>query len=133
MRYLFPVLLAMLLALVTTDMCFGADTSAYEKASQSAESNAATPEGKAFERRVAKWFGTHHAATMDSCTNDVPASDLQPFDLLLQLTLDGRIEKAITRQESSVATCVRKAMENGVIAEPPTDHYWIHISMSVRE
>src|SRR5262245_44174616 len=117
MRLPIEACLVFVMGIVATVSCYAADITSYGDAIRLAKSNASTPEGRVFDRKVAKWFGERHAKTMDKCTTGVADNELVSFDILMRVGTDGQIVETVVHPETAIATCVKRAVEHDTISE----------------
>jgi hypothetical protein len=110
--------------------CF-ASLSTFDAARSSAQANETTDEGKAFDDAVGAQFAERHSSTMGRCTKGVEGPGLAPFDLLMKLGGEGKVQEALVRPGTPVATCLRAAVANDTYTKPPRPGYWVRIGMSV--
>lgn len=100
-----------------------------EQALAASKENAKTGEGAAYDTAVGRAFIEKHANTMTRCTDSAAVSDLQTFDLLMNIREDGRIDEALVRPETKVSLCVREAVRDDTFPAPPGAAYWVHVHM----
>jgi hypothetical protein len=132
MRTLLVVGLVATITIVTGHAGAAAETpSVFDDALKSAQVNASTPDGKAFDADIGKQFGEHHGDTMVRCTHDVPESELASFELLLKLAADGKVQEGLVRPETKIATCLQKTVVNDTFQKPQRAGYWVRIKMSL--
>ena len=93
------------------------------------EGNMKTPEGKAFDTKIGEEF-SHNIATLRPC-KDKAAGDLRSFWILLKLDKDGRVQAALTDQETKMWPYVRDVMWQTKFSAPPTPGYWIGIYLKL--
>jgi len=103
----------------------------FDGALSSAQGNVATDEGKAFDGEIGTQFGGRHANTMARCTEGVDGPNLAPFDLLMKIGGDGKVQEVLVRPDTRVAVCLRKAVAKDIYKKPPRPGYWVRIGMSV--
>lgn len=120
---------AMLSLLVTS---FAEERPAVEVALDEARRNAANPSGQAFEATVGKTFGASYGPRLSACAKGVKKPDLRDFEVLLKLSVNGRIEEALVRPETNLALCLRDGLKDGSLPAPATSAYWVRVGLKLR-
>ena len=118
--------------LVLLTRAVGAEPSAFDAALAESQSNAARPGGEAFEEAVGKEFGVTHGPKVSVCAKQVKKPDLSDFDLLVKLSLEGRVEAALVRPETNLAVCLRDQMKGASLPAPVSAGYWVHIGLDLQ-
>lgn len=104
---------------------------AFDSALKAEHANVATPAGEVFDKEIGKQFSERHTDTMNRCTQNVTDADLAGFDLLMKLGADGKVQEALIRPETKVATCLQKSVTNDAYKKPPRDGYWVRIGVTL--
>jgi hypothetical protein len=97
-----------------------------------AERNARQPSGHAFAAAVGKAFGATYGPRVSACAKRVKKPDLSDFDLLVRLSMNGRIEEALVRPETNLAVCLRDELNQGSLPVPQTANYWVRIGIKLK-
>lgn len=100
-------------------------------ATDAAVANERAPGGTAFDEAVGARFGDLHGDTLAKCAGSAYGRDLAHFDLLLQLDASGTVIEALVYPETSVAECVRPAVEHNVLVKPPRGGYWVRVGVNL--
>jgi hypothetical protein len=93
------------------------------------ESNRATVEGLAYEQQINREFIARSADVVEQCLSSAPAQ-ANPFDVMLLIGSNGRVESAMTVYPGAPPSCVVRRIMNNVFSPPPKPSYWIKITVS---
>lgn len=111
-------------SLVVLDMPF-------EEALAIAQRNEASAVGAKYDDAVGAEFSRRHADTLAQCANGVDASELAAFDLLMQLSSNGRVEKTMALPLTIVAKCIAGSVVDDEYPHPPDGHYWVRVHLKI--
>ena len=104
----------------------------FDLALAEAERNGKRPSGRAFENAVGKEFGSTYGPRVSACAKRVRKPDLRDFDVLVKLSLSGRIEEALVRPETNLSVCLRDELKQGSLPAPEENGYWVRIGMKLK-
>jgi hypothetical protein len=76
------------------------------------EANLRTPEGKAYDERLAKEFMEKHLPTMRQCKQTAD-NDLESFWILMKLDKDGAVKEVLLHPTTKMGTCARETLFKG--------------------
>lgn len=127
-----PILAGLLLAIMAISACGRGSTEepSFEKALQLARTNLETPQGKEYDAQLAKYSEGHLPEITRACVEAEKPSELAPFQLLLEVSGEGSISKAMVGPAANVGKCVRdKVQERGQAPRPPHAGYWALIEV----
>jgi hypothetical protein len=110
-----------------------AEQSAFEVALAEARRNAQRPGGQAFETVVGKEFGATYGPKLSGCAKQVKKPDLRDFDVLVRLSLNGRVEEALVRPETNLAMCLRDQLKEVRLQAPESAGYWVRIGLKLKQ
>lgn len=103
----------------------------FEKALQLAKANRGTAQGKQYDAQLAKYSEAHDADITGACIETERPPNVAPFQVVLEVSMDGSISKAMVKPETNVGKCYRdKVRERGHLPKPPHAGYWILVEMS---
>lgn len=94
------------------------------------EANLRTPEGKAYDERLAKEFMEKHLATMKQC-KQAGDNDLESFWMLMKLDKDGAVKEVLLHPTTKMGTCARETLLKGKLSPPPRPMYWVSVYMKL--
>jgi hypothetical protein len=109
-----------------------AESTAFDAALAEAQRNAQRPGGEAFEGAVGKEFGRVHGRKLSACAKQVKKPDLRDFDVLVKLSLNGRVEEALVRPETNLAACLRDQVKGTDLPAPESAGYWVRIGLKLK-
>jgi hypothetical protein len=109
-----------------------AEPSAFDSALAEAQRNARRPGGEAFEAAVGKQFGAAHGPKLSACAKQVKKPDLRNFDVLVKLSLNGRVDEALVRPETNLAGCLRDQVKGTDLPAPESAGYWVRIGLKLK-
>ena len=124
-------------ALVATcllaSVCFAADKKKLLDATAAVDANLKTAAGKQYDEALGKDFGPKYSSSVKPCLQAAPAATRSdPFDLLLKLSADGKVEEGLVYPDTQVSICVRSAFGSAQFSPPPHNDYWINIHMEFK-
>ncbi|MGE3373831.1 MAG: hypothetical protein AB7O37_09870 [Vicinamibacteria bacterium] len=127
----------LLCGLAAATVSLAPPTSAYERPSfeaalAEARRNAGSPAGQAFEASVGQRFGTSYGPRLSACAKQVKKPDLRDFEVLVKLSINGRIEEALVSPETNLAVCLRDSLKDGSLPVPAAPGYWVRIGLKLR-
>jgi hypothetical protein len=117
------VVLTLVASILTLRLAAAADKSfdqRVEEAAQNLESEAGRKYGAAFSKE----FGAQYAPRLSECGKKTGDPAPKDFDMLLKLAGDGRVEKALVKPETKMATCFRDLTKQTQYPAPPSAGYW---------
>lgn len=85
--------------------------------------------GKKYDESFSKEFGAHYALRLSECLKQTGESAPADFEMLLKLAGDGKVEEAMVRPETKVATCFRDLTKRAHYPAPPSAGYWHPVGM----
>jgi len=86
--------------------------------------------GKAyFDGPFSKAFYAQYPARLSECTKRTGDTEPAGFDMLLQLAADGRVEAAVVKPETAIATCYRDLAKKDAFPAPPSAGFWVPVSI----
>ncbi len=88
---------------------------------------------KYFDGPFSKAFYAQHPARLGYCMKTTGDDEPTGFDMLVRLARDGRVESAMVNPESRVATCYRDLTKTDVFPPPPSDRFWVPVSVRISE
>jgi hypothetical protein len=97
-----------------------------------ADENVRTPEGRTFDEQIAQTFTTNYSDALTACLKSTGEASLTPFELVLQLGKDGKVEKALVTSPSDTSLCLEAKVQKGVFPVPPRPSYWVKITFQQR-
>ena len=124
------VLVALSLGLLISS--FAEEKPAVDVAFADAKRNAQRPGGQAFQAAVGKAFGAAYGSKVSECAKRVKKPDLRDFELLVKLSINGRIEDALVRPDTNLAVCLREELTDGSLPAPETNGYWVRIGLKLK-
>lgn len=106
-----------------------------EAALKVTESNAATAEGHQFESTIASAFVQQYTTAAGECLKVSGEPFIFPFDLLMQISANGTVEKAYGTIRSGVSACMITKIQTAKFPAPPKPSYWVkvHLQPSVED
>jgi hypothetical protein len=122
----------LLLALSLLVPAVAAEQSESDAALAEARRNAGRPSGRAFEAAVGKEFGVRFGPKLSDCAKQVQKPDLRDFDVLVRLSLNGRIEESAVRPETNLALCLRGELREGSLPAPESAGYWVRVGLKLK-
>ena len=97
---------------------------------QAAEANLNTPEGRSFDGKVASSFSVMYGRDVTDCFRASGESFLIPFDLILQVGKDGKVEQLFYTVTTNTSVCLGSRVQKGTFPVPPAPSYWVKVSLS---
>lgn len=110
-----------------------ANTSLFEGGLIEADKNAATPQGKAFDVTMSKYFQENAGAYMSSCFSAVKKPDPTAFIVVFQMSSSGKITNLASKPETNIAKCFAAKLLSSAFPLPPSDNYWAKMNMGITE
>jgi hypothetical protein len=106
-----------------------------ETALKVTESNAATAKGHQFESTIENAFAQQYPTAAGECLKGSGEPFIIPFDLLMQISANGTVEKAYGTIRSGVSACMITRVQTAKFPVPPTPSYWVkvHLQPSVED
>jgi len=104
----------------------------FESALAEARRNALSPAGQAFEAAVGQKFGASYGPRLSACAKQVKKPDLRDFEVLVRLSVNGRIDEALVSPETNLAVCLRDSLKDGTLPVPAAPNYWVRIGLKLR-
>jgi hypothetical protein len=86
-----------------------------------------------FDGPFSRVFYGQHPDRLSHCMKTTGEDEPTGFDLLLQLSKNGRVESALVNPESRVATCYRDLTRDDVFPPPPAAGLWVPVSVRISE
>ncbi len=112
---------------------WSAETKAIEAALKNANDNSQTPEGRAFDKKIAQTFAANYGTTVSECLKSTGEPFLMPFDLAMQVGAKGTIEKAYVSVITSTSNCVEAKVQPGAFPVPPRPSYWVKVHFNAQK
>jgi hypothetical protein len=103
-----------------------------EAAMKSADDNLQTPDGRKFDEQMSKTFAANYASTVGDCLKRSGESFMIPFDLILQVGENGKVEKIFVSVVTRTSICLSAQVDKGVFPAPPKPDYWVKVSLQAR-
>jgi hypothetical protein len=130
-----PRLTIFLLLLSASALSFAADKKQLAAAIAAVDANLKTPAGKQYDEKLGSEFMEKHAATIRRCKQGVrrDATPPAPFDLLMKLGADGKVDDVLVFPETAVGQCARTALLTGKFSPPPHSDYWVNVHMQFKQ
>lgn len=94
------------------------------------EANLKTPEGKAYDERLAKEFTEKHLSTMRQC-KQTAGNDLVSFWILMKLDKDGAVKEVLLHPSTKMGICARETLLKSTFSPPPRAAYWVSVYMKL--
>jgi hypothetical protein len=94
------------------------------------EANLKTPEGKAYDERLAKEFMEKQQATMRQC-KQAAGNDVESFWILMKLDKDGAVKEVLLHPTTKMGTCARETLLKGGFSPPPKAGHWVSVYMKL--
>ena len=106
-----------------------ADDESFDQRLNEATRNLESEAGRKYGEAFSKEFGAQYAPRLSECLKQTGDPAAKDFDMLLKLTGDGQVEKALTKPESKLAVCFRDLTKKTKYPAPPSAGYWHLVGM----
>lgn len=99
-----------------------------------AEANFKTTAGKQYDSSFGKELSANYMASVKQCKDSLPAgSKLEPFDILLKLGVQGKVQEVLLYPEVQLSSCVRTALLPATFSNPPHGNYWVNVHLNFKQ
>ncbi len=86
--------------------------------------------GKEFyDGAFSKAFYAQYPGRLSECMKRTGDTEQTGFDMLLKLAGDGRVEVALVKPQSPVATCYQELVKKDIFPAPPSSGFWVPVSI----
>jgi hypothetical protein len=89
--------------------------------------NIASPEGRQYDRQVAREFSSRFARALQDCA--AGASGPSPTLLIVQMGKTGAIQQMMVVPENASDACLRPKLEKAMFSPPPKPEYWVRVNL----
>ncbi len=83
-----------------------------------------TPEGRAYEKALAAWFGPAITPASNKCRAAALERADERYDLVIQLAASGAVRQVLVDPVTPYTACVQAAAGELLFPKPPTDGHW---------
>jgi hypothetical protein len=98
-----------------------------EAAFKAANDNLQTPDGRNFDKQVAKIFAANYGDTLSECVKASGGTLLMPFDLAMRVGNSGAVEEVYASVVMDASSCVGAKVKTGTFPAPPRPSYWVKV------
>jgi len=85
----------LVILVLSSSLCKAADKKQLSAALAAVDANLKTSAGKQYDAEIGKQLTQQHAAAIRQCRQSSQNDGLDPFDILLKLKADGRVDQAL--------------------------------------
>jgi hypothetical protein len=103
---------------------------ALQDAYQAVDLSERSPEGKAYQRKIATLLGSPQEGPFSQCF--AQARESAPvFEVLLKIAKDGTVKRHVFFPDLVPVACMGAKLATLVFPAPPADDYWVRVSMQM--
>jgi hypothetical protein len=111
---------------------FATDKKQLAAAVAAVDANLKTKAGKDYDEKIGGEFSSKFVPSVRQCKQAAPASSLVPFDMLVRLDANGKMQEVLVYPENQLSLCTRTALLAGSFSPPPRGDYWVNIHMEIK-
>jgi hypothetical protein len=108
------------------------ETSDFNAALRTADDNLKSKEGEKYDGAFARKAGPWLSKALAKCTKGLPASDLEPFTVLVCVNVSGKVEEVLVRPETKVALCLKPLFASKKAPKAPGPSWWVKMDIAIR-
>jgi len=113
--------------------CFGVDKKKLSDAFAAVDANLKTPAGKQYDESFGNELYRNYLPNMKQCKQSAPAgTKLEPFDMVLKLDAQGKVQEVLVYPETQLSNCFRTALLPGKFTAPAHGDYWVNVHMTFK-